>query len=195
MDEQVERSVTTVAPARDPDYLPYSTEPVVDDRPSDEVITELFHREYAGLLRLAYCITGERCSAEDAVMEAFCSLHVHWSQMRKASAPLPYLRSAVILGSRSVLRQVQRARRRPPLFEVGRPDPSGEDGVAGAVSGTLADAVRALPTRQREVVVCRYYLELSEAETAATLGISVGTVKRHAYRARETLATHLRNER
>lgn len=187
--------MTAVALVPQPRFLPFTTTPAVDERPSDEVMSELFRREYAGLLRLACCITGDRCSAEDVVMEAFCSLHVHWSQMRRSSAPLPYLRSAVILGSRSVLRQAVRARRRRTLSEIGRPDPSSEDAIAGAEAGTLADAVRRLPTRQREVVVCRYYLDLSEAETAATLRMSLGAVKTHAHRARQTLATHLRSER
>lgn len=46
----------------------------------------------------------------------------------------------------------------------------------------LAAAVQALTTRQREVVVCRYYLELTESETAALLDIGLGSVKRHAHR-------------
>ena len=124
-------------------------------------------------------------------MEAFCSLHLHWSKMRQSSAPLPYLRSAVIFGSRSVVRQLVRDRRRPVVSDVGRPDPSSEDAIAGDEAGTLAGAVRTLPTRQREVIVCRYYLELSEAETAHLLGLSLGSVKRHAHRARETLSTRL----
>ena len=55
----------------------------------------------------------------------------------------------------------------------------------------LAGAVGRLPRRQREVVVCRYYLELSVAETAELLGIGPGSVKRHAHRAIEALTTRL----
>lgn len=51
----------------------------VEDRSCEDVIAELFHVEYAGLVRLAYVVLHDRCSAEDVVMEAFCSLHAHWS--------------------------------------------------------------------------------------------------------------------
>jgi len=81
-----------------------------------------------------------------------------------------------------------RERARGPLSEVGVPDPSSDALIARDEAHALADGVRALPDRQREVTVCRYYLELSEAETAELLGISVGAVKRHAHRAREALS-------
>lgn len=176
---------------KEPSYLPYTTVPTAHDGSRDEVIEELFRSQYAGLLRLAYCIVGDRCCAEDVVMDAFCSLHGHWTTMRRSSAPLPYLRSAVILGSRTVIRQLVRERRRPTLSAVGRLDPSSEDAISSGEAHTLAVAVRTLPERQREVIICRYYLELSEAETATLLGLSVGSVKRHAHRAREALSSRL----
>jgi RNA polymerase sigma factor (sigma-70 family) len=49
-------------------------------------------------------------------------------------------------------------------------------------------ALRALPRRQREVLALRYYLDLSEAEIAATLGISAGSVKTHAHRGLDALS-------
>jgi RNA polymerase sigma factor (sigma-70 family) len=55
--------------------------------------------------------------------------------------------------------------------------------------------LRALPVRQREVLTLRYYLDLSEAEIAATLGISTGSVKTHAHRGLATLATRLEGDR
>jgi len=190
-----EEAVAVPTGGPEADWLPFSIVPTVGESPREEIISALFRSEYAGLLRLAYCITGDRCSAEDVVMEAYCSLHVHWPLMRRSSAPLPYLRSAVILGSRSVIRQAVRSRHWHPRSEVARPDPSSEDAIADTEAGTLAGAVRALPHRQCEVIVCRYYLELSEAETAELLHLSVGAVKQHAHRARQTLSRWLEVER
>lgn len=180
-----------VVGAQEPVELDYALVAALDDRPREAVIEELFRSEYAGLLRLATCIVGDRCSAEDVVMEAFASLHVHWSGMRRSSAPLPYLRSSVILGSRSVIRRMVRERRRRSPSEVGWPDPNSAAAIAADESDTLTVAVRSLPTRQREVIVCRYYLELSEAETAVLLGLSLGSVKQHAHRARLALSARL----
>jgi len=195
MDAQPEKAVTAMAGIDESDLLPFTTAPAVEGRSRDEVVEELFHAEYAGLLRLAYCIVGDRCAAEDVVMEAFCSLYRHWSGMRRHSAPLPYLRSAVILGSRTVIRQLVRDRGRRTVSEIGRPDPSSEAAIRQDQAGSLAAAVRELPTRQREVIVCRDYLDLSEAETAHLLGMTTGSVKRHAHRARETLSARLEGVR
>lgn len=195
MDAQPEKAVTALAGVEERNVLPFTTAPLIEGRPRDEVVEQLFTEEYAGLLRLAYCIVGDRCAAEDVVMEAFCSLYRRWSTMRRQSAPLPYLRSAVILGSRSVIRQLVRERRRRTVSEIGRPDPSSETAIRDDQADTLAQAVRALPARQREVIVCRYYLDLSEAETAHLLGMTTGSVKRHAHRAREALSARLEGVR
>lgn len=195
MDAQPEKAVTAMAGVEERNVLPFTTAPLIEGRPRDEVVEQLFTEEYAGLLRLAYCIVGDRCAAEDVVMEAFCSLYRRWSTMSRQSAPLPYLRSAVILGSRSVIRQLVRERRRRTVSEIGRPDPSSETAIRDDQADTLAQAVRALPARQREVIVCRYYLDLSEAETAHLLGMTTGSVKRHAHRAREALSARLEGVR
>ncbi len=167
----------------------------VEDRSRDDVIAELFRVEYAGLVRLAYVILHDRCSTEDVVMEAFCSLHAHWSGVRRKSTPLAYLRTAVLYGSRSRVRELIRERARRPPSEVGVPDPSSARVIARDEAQVLAAGVRSLPQRQREVTVCRYYLELSEVETAELLRISVGAVKRHAHRARKALFTTVEVQR
>jgi len=165
--------------------------PAADRRDRDELVSELFRQEYAALVRLAYVVLHDRGSAEDVVMEAFCSLHSRWATVRNKAAPAAYLRSAVLFGCRSRIRELVRERSRRPLAEVNAPDPSSAGAIAHDEAHALAVGVRSLPDRQREVVVCRYYLELSEAETAELLGISVGSVKRHAHRAREALLTLL----
>lgn len=163
--------------------------PAAGERSRDEVVEDVFREEYAGLLRLAYCMLGDRCSAEDVVMDAFCSLHLHWSTLRDKSSPVGYLRSAVLNRSRSRIRALVKERTRTGWANPPPTDTSSSSVIARDEAHRLAEAVRGLPHRQREVVVCRYYLELSEAETAELLGIGVGSVKRHAHRARATLST------
>jgi RNA polymerase sigma-70 factor (sigma-E family) len=159
----------------------------------DEAIDVLFRRHYPDLLRLAYCLLGERSQAEDAVQDAFVSLYSHWIGLRDPAAAPDYLRSAVINRCRSRVRALVRERTGRRLqIVVDVAQASSEDAaVARAEGSRLARLVQRLPRRQREVVVCRYYLELSVAETAELLGIAVGSVKRHAHRAIATLTDRL----
>lgn len=155
---------------------------VSDDPTAEAALAVLFTAQYLPLVRLATCLTGEQDTAEDLVQDAFVSLQRHRGTLRDASAAEAYLRSAVVNGSRSRIRSLvrERVRRRPAAV----PDPSSEEqAVERDEHARVFAAVQGLPTRQREVVVCRYYLELSEAETASLLEISPGSVKRHAHRA------------
>lgn len=161
----------------------------------DEVVESLFREHYEGLLRLSYCLLGDRCSAEDVVMEAFCSLQSHWSTLRDRTAPLGYLRVCVLNLSRSRIRALVRERSRPGWLEPSPPPDTSVSVIERDEAHRLVEAVRALPRRQCEVIVCRYFLELSEAETASLLGLSTGSVKRHAHRARATLSTTLEETR
>lgn len=193
---RVPEAVTVMAEAVDHREVSWHPAPlsVEQDRGRSEVLEGVFRAEYQGLLRLAVVIVGDRPAAEDVVMEAFCALHRNWGRVRDREAPLGYLRSAIILASRSHLRRLARERRRPRVWDVGRPDPSGDDALGRRTREAVLGAVRALPTRQREVIVCRYYLDLSEPQTADLLQISVGAVKRHAHRARGALADRLEVE-
>jgi len=155
-------------------------------------VDRLFRLHYAELLRLGYCLLGERDAAEDAVQDAFVSLHAHWGRLEDHGAALAYLRSAVLNRCRSRVRDLVRARAPRPWRADRVVEPSSEDhAVRDDEAVRLGAAVRTLPTRQRQVVICRYYLELSERETASLLEISTGTVKRHAHRAVQALATRL----
>lgn len=161
------------------------------ERGRDEVFEGIFAEEYDGLLGLAYCMLGDRCSAEDVVMDAFCSIYVRWSSVRDMASPVGYLRVAVLNGCRSRIRALVRERGRAGWVEPPPVDTSSSQVIAQDEAQRVTRAVRDLPHRQREVVVCRYFLELSEAETAELLGISLGSVKRHAHRARAALSTTL----
>ena len=112
------------------------------------------------------------------------ALYRHWNGLRDHEAAVGYLRSAVLNGSRSRLRVLVRDRRAPRMQLVdARPEDVPEAALTLVRGSRLLRAVQGLPRRQREVVVCRYYLDLSLAETAEALDISLGSVKRHAHRA------------
>lgn len=154
----------------------------------DAVVEALFREQFGSMVRLAYCLLGDRSAAEDVAQEAFVSLHLHWGTLRDRGALLPYVRSVVFNQCRSRQRWLIRGRR--AVSELGSPElvPSSEDSaVLLDETHRLGRAIRALPLRQREVIVCRFLLGLSEAETSAELDISVGSVKQHTHRARAAL--------
>ena len=160
--------------------------------PPEATFDVLFARHYPSLLRIAYAMLGTREGAEDAVQDAFVSLFRHWSRLRDPRAAESYVRSAVLNRCRSGIRSRIRERSRAidpalPLHIVG------SDEVAGTRedAALVGQALRQLPRRQREVVACRYLLELTVAETAELLGISDGSVKRHAHRGLHALHTVL----
>jgi RNA polymerase sigma-70 factor (sigma-E family) len=159
---------------------------------AETAVEVLFRRHYASLLRTAYALLGTREGAEDAVQDAFVSLYRHWGRLRDPGAAESYVRAAVFNRCRSRIRSLISERSRAddpvvPLYAVGSDELVGsrED------SAMIAGALRQLPRRQREVVACRYLLELSVAETAETLGISDGAVKRHTHRGLQALHTAL----
>ena len=158
--------------------------------PSTEVdaptFEQLYHTQRLALVRLAVLLVDEVPLAEDIVQEAFAELHTRWSRLQDVHKALAYLRTSVVNRSRSALRRRRTARAYVPPHEP--PEPSPESGLVVAEDQReVLAAVRRLPERQRQVLVLRYWSELSEAEIAATLGISRGTVKSTASRALDTL--------
>jgi RNA polymerase sigma-70 factor (sigma-E family) len=153
-------------------------------------VTALYQAHAVGLVRLAIIMLGERTAAEDVVQDAFFGLYRHWDRLSDPAKALGYARSAVLNGCRNVLR----ARRRPRLLEaVTEVAESAESAVlVSEEHQEVLTAIRALPTRQREALVLRYYADLSEEEVARTMGISRGTVKSTTSRAVAALARMLR---
>ena len=190
-------NMTTPAgtPARDPRLAaaappgaaaPSAAAPGVPPRAADEAVTVLYRAHYAMLVRTAALLVGDVATAEDVVQDCFIAMHRAWWRLRDTSKALPYLRRAVINRSRSVLRHRVVADRHLPLLAP--PLPSAEDNaLAGMERASVPAALRALPPRQREVVVLRYYADLSEAQIAAAMRISKGAVKAHAARAKDAL--------
>ena len=158
----------------------------------DEMFDVLFRRHYAALLRLAVVMVGRREPAEDVVQDAFVSLHRHWRSLRDPAAAEAYLRSAVLNRSRSWVRRQATQRSARPLMLVREHSASAEDTtVDRAEAGALVALMRTLARRQREVLACRFVLELSVAETAQLLEMSPGSVKTHTHRGLQALQERL----
>jgi RNA polymerase sigma factor (sigma-70 family) len=158
------------------------------DEPTLELVDALFRQHYVGLVRLGVVMTGDREAAEDAVQEAFTSLHRNRGALRDRDSAEAYLRSAVLNRCRSwVRRQVTRKAARPLMLAREVHESPEDAAVVRDEVGALVTAMRSLPRRQREVLACRYVLELSIEETAALLDISDGSVKTHTHRGLKAL--------
>jgi len=178
----------------------------VSERPSpverwsaDEALDRLYAAHWAALVRLGVLLLRDRGASEEVVQDAFVAMHGRWSKLRDPDRALGYLRRSVVNGSRSALRHRTVVRRHAAAQRAVDHQPAADDPVLAAERRTaVLDALDLLPTRQREVLVCRYFLDLSEAEIAETLGISRGAVKSHASRGsaalRATLADHWTQE-
>jgi RNA polymerase sigma-70 factor (sigma-E family) len=150
-----------------------------------DAYTRFFDGESRHLLRLAYLLLGDLPDAEDVVQDVLEELYRRWDGLRQDTV-LAYARTAVVNRSRSLQRRRAVARRFAARLvqELEAPPAEVED-------GWLWGVVQALPRRQREVVVLRYWCDLSEAEIAHVLGISTGTVKSSASRAHARLTAAL----
>ena len=157
------------------------------ERTVDVVALYAAHR--LALVRLAVLLVDDLPLAEDVVQDAFLALHRRQRSLTDPAAALGYLRTSVVNGSRSALRRRRtvraHARRLRPVPEDASPADQGV--LRAAAQDEVLRAVLALPPRQREVLVLRYWSELSERQIAATLGISEGTVKSTASRGLDRL--------
>jgi RNA polymerase sigma-70 factor (sigma-E family) len=157
-------------------------------------ISAIFRQHYAELVRLAVMLVGDRPTAEDVVQDVFARLHARRDRPGPSGDQLAYVRACVLNGCRSALRRRAGLRRLPgsraPAPEL--PHESAEHEVIQAEG--RRQVLAALPRRRREVLVLRYYLGLREAEIAAVLGITPGTVKSTAARGLGALARALGEE-
>jgi RNA polymerase sigma-70 factor (sigma-E family) len=147
------------------------------------------------LFRLAVFLVDDRAVAEDLVQEAFATLHRRWQDLNDPAAGYGYLRTTVVNAARHHHRRLAVERRHLKVAEPGE-EPGAEYLVLLAEEHQqVFRALRTLPPRQRAVLVLRYWEQLTEAEIAATLGISTGTVKSSASRAMRTLKRSLEGPR
>ena len=160
--------------------------------PATHVVTALYAEHALGLVRLAVIMLGDRAAAEDVVQDAFLGLYRRWDRLADPSHPLAYVRASVINGCRSALRR--RSRGVVRLFT----EPPAESAEARALVSeeyrAVVAAIRRLPARQREALLLRYYLDMSEGETARAMGVSRGTVKSATSRALAAIGRILKEE-
>ena len=148
---------------------------------ADTAVEELYAAHYRRLVRLSVLLVRDVETAEEVVQDAFVAMHGRWRTLKDPEKGLAYLRQTVVNRSRSVLRHrgVEARHVVPAARHLHGAD---EDALVSDRRRAVLDALRALPERQREVIALRYYLDLSEADIAKTLGISRGAVKSHASR-------------
>jgi RNA polymerase sigma-70 factor (sigma-E family) len=144
------------------------------------------------LLRTAYLLTGDRHTAEDLVQTALAKLYLSWDKVQDRGVLDGYVRRILVNENNSLWR---RAWKRREFSTDTLPDHQAvTDRADEGQSAALWEFVQTLPRKQRAVVVLRYYEDLSEAEVAETLGISVGTVKSQASRALAALRSRVHTQ-
>ncbi|MER5759659.1 SigE family RNA polymerase sigma factor [Streptomyces sp. NPDC002082] len=146
-----------------------------------DYLTETYQAHYRSLLGLAALLLDDTASCEDVVQEAFIRVHSARNRVRDRDKTLAYLRQTVVNLSRSTLR-----RRILGLKLLSKPMPdmaSAEEGAYDLLErDDLIKAMRGLQRRQREVLSLRYFSDMTEAQVAETLGISLGSVKAYGSR-------------
>jgi RNA polymerase sigma-70 factor (sigma-E family) len=152
-----------------------------------------FGAHYRELARFAYLLTGEHDAADDVAAEALAEAWKNWARVTGADRPLAYVRRIVANLAADRTARLVRERRNWRLWSVGRSEQADAPDADAAVD--LRRALLRIPARKRACVVLRYYYGLSEQETAATLGIAVGTVKSQSARGLQELAQQVRGSR
>lgn len=163
---------------------------------AEDAVAALHREHYRSLVRLASLLLGDVGASEEVVQDAFVRLQMRWGGLRNLDKAPAYLRSVVLNGARSRLRH-QKVRDRYDARQPSRADARSAE--AGAMASEehrrVVEALRQLPERQREALALRFYLDLSEAEMAASMGCSTGSVKTHVHRGLAALSTLLQEDR
>ncbi|MCW6007537.1 SigE family RNA polymerase sigma factor [Micromonospora sp. CPCC 205371] len=157
----------------------------------EEEFREFVAARSAALLRTAYLLAGDWATAEDLLQTALTKTYLAWKRLGEIEAVEPYARRVLVNTATSWWRRRWHGERpTETLPDVAAPDQISEHLERDA----LWRHVKELPARQRAVLVLRFYEDLSEAQTAALLNISPGTVKSQTSRALHTLRQRLAAE-
>jgi RNA polymerase sigma-70 factor (sigma-E family) len=142
---------------------------------------EFVEAQSRALLRSGWLLTCDWAAAEDLVQTALAAVWPRWTSLTRADAPELYVRKIMV----TTFLRWKRRRWNGEITTAELPDRQAHGDVFGQVDvrQSLAAALDRLPARQRVVIVLRYFADLSEAQTAAVMGCSVGTVKSHAAKA------------
>ncbi len=151
-------------------------------------VTALFEKQWRPMLRLAILLVGDRGAAEDAVQDAFVALQRNPHAPADPDAAVAYLRATVVNRCRSMLRHRYVVNR---FAAAAAPPDEADPSLAVDSDAATLRALQSLPRRQREVLVLRYWADLSHAQIAAILNIAVGSVKSAASRGLAALRIEL----
>lgn len=160
---------------------------------ADEAVVQLYTTHYRPLVRLASLLVRHSGEAEEIVQDAFVAMHDKWRKLKEPERAAGYLRTTVVNKARSAQRRHVVADKHTPR-SLPHAASAEHDVLAGETRSSVIAALNQLPQRQREVLVLRYYLDLSEADIAATLGISRGSVKSHASRGMSAIRSTLEDQ-
>ena len=149
----------------------------------DALVASLFDQEGVRLVRLARLFTDDRNAAEDLVQEAFIRLHRAAHRLDDRNKAAPYLRSIVINLARDHNRRgLMSLRHQEAMISHATPDLPEDLAISQDESGAIIQQLRELSPRQRDCLLLRFYMDLTEVEIAETLGISANSVKTHCRR-------------
>ena len=156
-------------------------------------VTALYQAHALGLVRLAVLMVGDQQAAEDVVQDAFLGLYRRWSALKDPDRALSYARSSVLNGCRMVLR-ARSSRDKVTLAAPDDVESAEATAILGEANQEVIAALRRLPARQREAVVLRYYLDMTEDQAAQAMRVSRGTVKSATSRGLAALGRLLKEE-
>jgi RNA polymerase sigma-70 factor (sigma-E family) len=160
-------------------------------RDADRAVTALYLTHYRPLVRIAALLVQDLATAEEIVQDSFVAVHAAWRRLPDADHAVPYLHRSVVDRSRAALRQHVVVDRLAPRLAPELPSGHGEASIEVERSAFIS-ALWTLPTRQREVVVLRYFADLPETQVASATGISESAVQAHAAQAVSWLRDELR---
>lgn len=162
------------------------------DEARREFVEEIYHSEAISLVRLARIFTDDRNGAEDIVQEAFIRLFHAADRITDRSKSVSYVRSIVLNLARDHNRRgLMSLRHQDVMVDHRSPEQPFQQVARTESQAAVLEALRSLSPRQRDCLVLRYYMELTEREIAGTLQISPNSVKTHCRRGLEALASRL----
>ena len=154
----------------------------------DALVAALFHQEGTRLVRMARLFTDDRNAAEDIVQEAFIRLHRTAHRLKDPAKAAPYLRSIVVNLARDHNRRgLMSLRHQEAMISDAVPKLPEDLAIANDDQRKIVIELRELSPRQRDCLLLRYYMDLTEVEIADVLGISSNSVKTHCRRGMSSL--------
>lgn len=166
-----------------------------DDAERKQLLVKMFHQEGTSLVRLARLFTDDRNAAEDLVQEAFIRLYRSAHRVTDESKLPAYLRSIVLNLARDHNRRGLLSLRHQQASHLPPAEAPDEQIFRSESQARVIESLGELSPRQRDCLVLRYFMDLSEREIAETLGISPNSVKTHTQRGMTALESLLEDVR